>query len=460
MIWHNNFSKFLDLRKEFPFFAYDSYHYHYTGNSLEISYSFNLSGRYFFNPRVSIPYKADHFRPFDSLPPEALDALVFHTGMIELISYWKAACPPKILLNTHRLTGSQAGFWKKVYFHGLGEFFYVNSIRAEEANFVQIVSAGEKNIVPFEMASAGDCLVPVGGGKDSAVTMGLLNKTEENWLPFVINPGKTTDNVIRAACKTRKETIEFSRQIHPQLLALNEQGFLNGHTPFSALLAFYSLLAACLTGRDQIILSNESGASEATVPGTDINHQYSKSFGFEKDFRDYTAANLSLGFNYFSLLRPLSELQIARIFSRMNEFLPLFRSCNVGSKSGLWCGNCPKCLFTFLILSPFIEPTKLSAIFGKNLLDDPGLKDTLDQLSGRQDTKPFDCTGTVDEVNHALALAAERYPANALPYLLRYHRNNSSPGAQPDYSLADPFPQGEGHFVPVKFIELLERELR
>ena len=457
MIRHDNFSKFKDLRKEFRFLSYDLYTYHFTGNSLEISYSFNLSSKYSFNPRISIPYRNNIFQPVDSLSPEVLDNLVFHMGMIELISYWKAACPAEVIVKPHILAASQVDFWKKIYFHGLGEFFFTNSIPAGEDDFMKITCHEDSQADTFRVNSTGGCLVPVGGGKDSAVTMGLLNKNAENWMPFVINPGNTTRNVINAAGKSDNQTIVIHREIHPRLLELNRKGFLNGHTPFSALLAFYSLMAAYLTGRTDIVLSNESSANEVTVPGTLINHQYSKSIGFEKDFREYTHTFLSKDFNYFSILRPLAEIQIARIFSEMPEFLPYFRSCNIGSKKGTWCGACPKCLFTFIILSPFLKPGILTGIFGKNLLEDAGLEDIFDQLTGKQEVKPFECIGTVDEVNLAMDMAVKMYGDNDMPYLVRLHRQRRGPRDESrGYSPA----LAGGHFLPVKYITLLENALR
>jgi hypothetical protein len=456
----DNFLKFHDLRREFPFFSYDSYHFNFTGNSLEISFSFNLSGRYFFNPEISIPYKNNLFLPFERLSPDALKNLVFHIGMIELISYWKAACPPAVMIKPHTLSDSQVHFWKKIYYQGLGEFFYLNSIDVNEDDFMEITFREGEPVVSFTSFSHDGCIVPVGGGKDSAVSMGLLNKSGENWLPFVINPRKTNIEVIHAAGKNEDQTIEFYREIHPQLLKLNAEGFLNGHTPFSALLAFYSLLAAYLTGRNEIILSNEASANEVTVPGTTINHQYSKSFGFERDFREYTYAWISEEFNYFSLLRPLSELQIARLFSKMPEFLPFFKSCNVGSKTDTWCGHCPKCLFTFIILSPFLKPETLSGIFGKNLLDDPSLEETFYQLSGKQEIKPFECIGTVDEVNLAMSMAAKMYKEDELPYLLRIYLQPLDESRGKSKDLSGELPQDlSWGFLPKRYFNLLVKAL-
>ena len=141
---------------------------------------------------------------------------------------------------------------------------------------------------------------------------------------------------------------------------------------------------------------------------------------FENDFRSYVSSYITDDINYFSFLRPLSELQIAMFFAKNEKYFDVFKSCNVGSKTDIWCGNCPKCLFAYIILSPFIKPEVLNKIFGKQMLDDPSLQLYFDQLTGRQSTKPFECVGTIDEVNTALAMTIERYYSNCqLPYLLK-----------------------------------------
>jgi UDP-N-acetyl-alpha-D-muramoyl-L-alanyl-L-glutamate epimerase len=456
----DNFSKFVELRKEYPFLSYDAFSWKITDNNLIISYSYNLSDKYFFNPVIRIPYKTGLFIAVDKLSPSAIDNLVFYTGMIEMVSYWKAACPKEVRIKPFRLTDGQVGFWKKIYYQGLGEFFYLNSISAEMDDFMEIVCTGDRETSKLEPLSTQGCLVPVGGGKDSAVTMGLLNASGTDWLPFSINPGRATKNVIRDANKSMAETVEFQREIHPELLKLNAMGFLNGHTPFSALLGFYLLLAAYLTGKKDIILSNESSANETTVPGTKINHQYSKSFEFENDFRYYVSNYISDDLNYFSLLRPISEFQIASLFSKMTGFHKDFRSCNAGSKTGTWCGHCPKCLFTFIILSPFLSPESLVDIFGKNLLDDPSLEDILDQLSGYQDIKPFDCIGTVEEVNLALSLASGKYSEENLPWLLKQYQKKPGVRYYADYHITTMLKNiASAHNVPENYIHLLARAL-
>jgi hypothetical protein len=207
------------------------------------------------------------------------------------------------------------------------------------------------------------------------------------------------------------------------MLSLNREGYLNGHTPFSAIVAFSSVLQAYILGMDYVVLSNEDSANESTVFGTDVNHQYSKSFEFERDFIEYEKTYIGSGVSYFSLLRPLTELQIAGLFSRYTQYHDIFRSCNAGSKKGVWCGVCAKCLFVFIILSPFLSQGRLRGIFGGSLLDFPVHKVLFDKLTGISAEKPFECVGNRSEVNIALCLtiAGLNKDHAGLPALLAYY---------------------------------------
>lgn len=448
----NNFSTYRELRKAHPVFSYDSFGYRFTGDSLDLLFNFTLPEDIKFSPSARIPWKTGIYRPFHTIPSHILEQLVFNIGMIELISYWKAACPPQVMVKAGSLSPEQVDFWKKLYFFGLGEFFYVNGIQADPVDFMNIRSEGRSMAGPFDCELEPMAIVPVGGGKDSAVTMEALTKGGIDWIPLVINPREATKQVILAAGRKEEDTMVIYRQIDPALLRMNAQGYLNGHTPFSALLAFYSLLIAFLSGRAEIVLSNESSASEPTIPGTDINHQYSKSIGFERDFRAYCKNHISPAFDYFSFLRPLSELHIAGLFSESPKYFPHFKSCNVGSKTDTWCGTCPKCLFTYIILSPFLAPGMLYSIFGKDLLDDTTLKPILDELTGRAEIKPFECIGTTDEVNTALRETLERCKDGKAPTLLRLWAEETKPGAD---TVPTSWPAwNKDHCLPEKYLNI------
>jgi len=419
----DNFHKYLKFRKQFKKFTYESFDFRKEKDSLEISYNFHLDNKYYFRPSLSIPLKG--FMNTDNLSEEKLRNIIFHIGMIELISYWKAACPPEIVIKPYALNEEQKNWWKNLYFNGLGEFFYLNSIQSNVSDFVHFSSESEDLLEKNTFALKDSALIPIGGGKDSSVTVELLSEQLNDNILLILNPRKACIDTAITAGYDDERTLVVQRRIDPVLLKMNDEGFLNGHTPFSALLAFVSLLCAAISGRKHIALSNESSANEATVEDSTVNHQYSKSFEFEKDFREYYFKYITEDINYFSFLRPLSELQIAKLFSSTPKYFPVFRSCNAGSKTDIWCGKCSKCLFTYIILSPFIEMTRMIEIFGKDMFDDKDLLHEFNQLIGIAETKPFECVGTVDEVNASLCRIISDRPGT-LPFLLEYYKQSSN----------------------------------
>ena len=414
-------AKYREFRERYPEFEYLAYHHEVTEKGLRLWFDFRM-GEVEFHPEALF-----EARPFLNLDVKGIDRMVFDIGMIELISYWKCVCPPTVKVSCGSLTDEQIAFWKKLYWNGLGEFYYTNGISSNSTDFMNI--EGTQCAVPagIVIGESDSYLVPVGGGKDSVVTLELLRRAGKTIRPLIMNPRGATTECARVAGFPREEVLVIRRKIDPTLLDLNAQGYLNGHTPFSAMLAFYTRMASALSGIPNVALSNENSANESTVIGTSVNHQYSKSLEFEDDFRRYCS-----GFNYFSFLRPLSELQIAMLFRRFSAYHDVFRSCNVGSKQDIWCGHCAKCLFAYIILSPFIEPERLNHIFGKPMLDDLTLQHEFLQLIGEAETKPFECVGTVSEVRQALCMTIKRWYPEDRPALLKDFNAVSAPNALND----------------------------
>ena len=434
----DNQSKFDTFRKEFSTFTFERQTVKLENGILSLAFDFMLDDRYHFRPTLEVPARA--FFHWDTVPAEQLETLAFQIGMTELVSYWKIACPKRVMVKPFDLTASQKAFWKKLYYNGLGEFLYLNNIQVMEEDLMVIDSTSEHTFSNVEVPLEEKTLVPIGGGKDSVVTLECL-RNELPVIPLIVNPRGATLNCVKTAGYGENDYMVINRTLDPTMLQLNAEGYLNGHTPFSALLAFISILMAFGSRSKYIALSNENSANESTVPGTNINHQYSKSIEFESDFRDYVAKHLNPEVQYFSFLRPLSELQIASLFARYEAYHPVFRSCNVGSKTDSWCGHCPKCLFTWIILSPFLSREQLTAIFGKDLMADASLQPVLEELNGTAPVKPFECVGTVEEVRACCALIADEDPQSPTLLDTILHRFNTN------------------HFLPEKFEQILKSHL-
>lgn len=431
-----NQQRFDSLREQFKCFTFYKQDVDLKDGELSMTFHFSLDERYYFHPTLTIP--ARRFYHWESIPKEQLEVLAFHIGMVELVSYWKIACPKTVVVKPFDLKLCQKKWWRHLYYNGLGEFRYLNGIDCSEQDLMRFESGTDREMKPIDLRHCEErTMIPVGGGKDSVVTLEML-RGEMPVIPLIVNPRGATVECVKAAGYTMDDVAVVNRTLDPTMLQLNKEGYLNGHTPFSALLAFVSLLLGFGTGSKYIALSNESSANESTVPGTNINHQYSKSIEFERDFREYVALHLNEEIQYFSFLRPLNEMQIASFFSKCTAYHEVFRSCNAGSKTDSWCGKCPKCLFTWIILSPFISRERLAEIFGKDLMVDPELKPIFEELNGTSAVKPFECVGTVEEVR-ACVEAAEHGNRTLVEAILKRFNNEN--------------------FLPEKFVNILKSKL-
>lgn len=428
------------LRKKCPRFIYEKYFYKISGKNLEIFFDFRIEPNIIFRPKIIIE-NIDKKR-LAKIENRVLNNLIFNLGLMEIPSYWKATCSPEIEIQAGYLGKEQIKWWKDLIVNGMGQFFYENKIDWREPNFLIIKNSLNNRKTNLPRPSLGrlggrGTLAPVGGGKDSVVTLEILKKAKKELSSFSLNPTEAAKKIMKiAGCA---KPIIVKREIDPKLLELNRRGFLNGHTPFSAYLAFLSTLVAVLFGKKYISVSNERSSNEGNVRylGKAINHQWSKSSDFEQKFRKYSRKYLTSGVEYFSLLRPLYEIQIAKIFSQYPQSFSAFLSCNEAYKTGSgtkkptqkWCGSCPKCLFVFTALYPFIKESELLKIFRKNLFADKSLLPVMQQLTERA-FKPFECVGTKKETLIAFYLAYQKCIGDTyakLPVLLKYFKEKIIP---------------------------------
>ena len=334
--------KYLEYSSKYNNFYYHKYDINYNDYSIFVTYYFEIENLQIFKPTLEIPI--NKCIRYDK---RMIEKLVFNIGLSEIPSYYKAVCSKNIIIECVKLDEDQTNWLKKLIYNGLGEFFYVNNIKVNYDDFVNITSFGNNYDVVDENQYNG-YMVAVGGGKDSITSLQIL-KNIDNKKAFIINNRQICFDSANIAGIKDEDIINVKRLFDRTIIDLNNKGFLNGHTPLSSCIAFISVLTAYLNGIKYIVLSNESSANEPSVKGTNINHQYSKSLEFENDFRWYVKNYLTDKIEYFSLLRPLSELEIMKIFTKYPKYFNHFISCNNGGKSKNigktdgWCLTCSKC---------------------------------------------------------------------------------------------------------------------
>jgi hypothetical protein len=356
--------------------------------------------------------------PTDPLRREALRRLARILHLLAGVSYFKTAVPPTIAFDEQGegapgpLSAPLRALLRDVYTLGLGEFAYRNGIDVRERGLLPDADDGA---VPPAVAlpSTGRTLVPIGGGKDSVVALEMVQRAGRDAVCFSVG---RADPIVRCVAVTGLPHAVATRTLSPNIGALNAGGALNGHVPVTAIVSTIALMAAVLHGADAVAMANERSASEGNLvwDGLDVNHQWSKGAAFEAAFRAVLEAEVATGLDYRSVLRPASELAIARAFSRLTRFHPHFTSCNAvfridpARRRSNWCGDCPKCRFVFLVLAPYLDPPALTSIFGVDMLADADQYDGFSDLAGLRDHKPFECVGEEAESLVAMRLVAAR----------------------------------------------------
>lgn len=415
--------KFEELRQRYPTFSYTACETNFTPDGIKAQFRFSSTDLHFTH---TILITGVTRVTNDPERETRVQKMVEHLGLVELLSYWKLVCSPNIQTPALHLTEEQFSFWNQLTLHGMGEYFYKNQIDFTVPGFLKLngkdLSIGEVEkkdgsqvAAPKTSESDPDqttLLVPIGGGKDSIVT-GELLKPHFPITPCIVNPTAAEEQV--ASLLTDQPAIRVQRTFDPLLTQLNQQGYLNGHVPFSATLAFLSVVAADLAGLTHVAISNERSSNEGTVTYKNhtINHQYSKTVQFETALSAYIQPLTSV--HYFSFVRPLYELQIAKLFAHLPDYFPVFRSCNRGQKTNSWCGHCPKCLALTLILLPWVGIKQIQSIFSSNPLDDSTNIPLVHELGGKTKHKPFECVTTTEETLVALHLCIQVYTQAGQP---------------------------------------------
>ncbi|MDD5721492.1 MAG: Mur ligase family protein [Candidatus Pacebacteria bacterium] len=325
------------------------------------------------------------------------------------ISYYKLYCPPKIS-TLFELSKEEAEFWNTVYQKGLGEFLYRNKLDSQKLAKFPYKNKKTKTV---RIETNNSILLGIGGGKDSIVAMELLKNFKTSL--FLVEAGRPDLISNRIIEESNKSSFIIKRILDPKIFKEYE-GSYNGHIPVSAVFAFLGILSAFLYEYEYVVVGNEFSSNFGNIKykGEVINHQWSKSAEFESLFQEYVRTFITPDIVYFSLLRQFHEIRIAKMFAQHKKYFPLFSSCNRNFRIfksrpiSLWCGECPKCLFVFLMFTPFVEKKKLIKIFGKNLLADEKLLSLYRDILGFGKMKPFDCVGTFDESQVALHLASKK----------------------------------------------------
>jgi UDP-N-acetyl-alpha-D-muramoyl-L-alanyl-L-glutamate epimerase len=419
-----------------------------TGGPLIVIFYYSICGERFFKS----PMHLDSRWSVEDLDKSAMRVLLFSIGMSVLPWFWFGFGCPRILIKRKvvpKLSLSALAFWREAYDNILAEYLYLNVDRLPwevqldyESDTVtetgpddserELRSENDRKMNP-ELIEITPCqdydvLVPIGGGKDSLVVWNKavqagkrpalmyvadgLEEYENSWrLRYIMKyAGGNVPSLV-------KHVFLDDVWLQVSRTSLTEEG-----VPWAMLVLFDSLLVACLMNIPRIHLGYERSAdfgNGVMLRGREVNHQYDKSSTFLLLVNNYIGKEITASVAVESTLADMWEVEIARDFclnSELRAYHGIFMSCNEPIDETRWCAKCDKCCFVFLLLSAFLPPVEVWAVFGENLFEKESLIPLFLRLLGKGEdkSKPFDCVGTADEASACVELASRKIAMEAM----------------------------------------------
>lgn len=306
------------------------------------------------------------------------------------------------------LDATELAFFEKVFLNGLAEFRYVNNLPIRQS----VAFGWDADARPIADGLRLDSTKPLaqrafvlnGGGKDGAVAVEIAKELGIDLAWFTSGAAESRSRIVDISGVSEWALAQRVTDGY-----IKENSVLKGHRPMSFYVSMIASLAAYVTDRRYVIAANEYSASfpNLEVDGFWVNHQYSKSSEYE-ELLGALFEHAAIPVRYFSITRPLYELQIVRIFARYTQYHPYFLSCNRGMSNDAWCMSCAKCAFVIGAMYVYNEPSAREQ-WGdpRQLFASNNLVDELIELIN-PDSKPLECIGTLAENRHLVTGLLDR----------------------------------------------------
>ena len=266
--------------KNFKKFYFEKFSFDSKNLKAYFFYSFDKDER--FKEIIDFSCDKEFNKNFDE---NILNNFLFNLFIALWISYYKLFPINDLVIEKWYLNQKQIKFWKKFYLFWLWEFFVKNNFEIPKFNFINNDKNENKFLYWDYKLESEKSLLMWWGWKDSIVSYNFIKNI--NYDIFVVGKlDKIKENTIKL---TWKSPIILKRELSENLFKLNHKWYYNWHVPITWIIAFISIVFSYLYNYKYTLLSNERSSSEENMiyNWVKINHQYSKSFEFEKDFSKY-----------------------------------------------------------------------------------------------------------------------------------------------------------------------------
>ena len=269
---------------------------------------------------------------------------------------------------------------------------------------------------------AGDpeLLLLCGGGKDSLVSMRLLERAGIEYDAFVYShstygPGARQHRLVDSLlelCRPQKvhRAWVLDDAVDAPIAAAYPELGIRRVVAAETVSSYWTALPVALQhGMTEVALGITRSTDEHNLvwdeTGEAINYLWGMSAAAEQLLATYVQRELVANLTMFHLLRPIYDINVFSLLRRDLDAVPSTHSC---AQHKPWCCRCAKCVYVWMSYAAWLPPETVGATIDVNLFDLPENRTILRKMLGLESHKPTDCVGTVSEARLAFAMCRAR----------------------------------------------------
>lgn len=335
--------------------------------------------------------------------------IIFHIGLFCLLDLDQVLLPEKVKISAAKLTKEQIDFYKTARELYCRQHFFERrlpfSILSDE-----VVADGPAIKRKNTRLKNNQIVMAFGGGKESNLAHAIFSKLRAPVVWFLKTRKPYRETLLGTAASKNLEPLihltEDGSEIYKN--AYTEMNYASRtHTGVS--IYIMTLLLGALKHKSKFIcLGNERSSNDPYCfwDGKIVNHQFDKTKEYRKFIESYINKFILPDVKLFSIFEGLYEYRISELMKSFGfSFFSKMTSCNYLSNEKKWCHRCPKCAWSFAILTHAFGQKKAVEVVGADLFEDPKIFET---MMNPALPKPFECIGERPEVWLILQECIER----------------------------------------------------
>ncbi|MDH3678593.1 MAG: hypothetical protein OEV40_01460 [Acidimicrobiia bacterium] len=318
------------------------------------------------------------------------------------------------------VTDSFWSLWETIFRNVWGVWRYENDLpdfRLERPGG----TTGSGAVAPVSVTT-GDVatLMLCGGGKDSLVSMRLLERGGVDYDAFVYSHstygrGQHQHDLIDGLlehCRHQRlhrgwvidDAVDSpAARLHP------ERGIARIIAAETVSSYWTALPVALQHGFTNVALGVTKSTDEHNLTwernGEKINYLWGMSSLAEEMLHGYVRDHLVSNVAIFHVLRPIHDINVFTLLNQSLDAVPATHSC---AQVKPWCCRCAKCLYVWMSYVAWLPQSVVAETFSVNLFDLPENRTILRKMLGLESYKPADCVGTVSEARLAFLLCRRK----------------------------------------------------